>query len=566
MRPDPGSRWRARAAWAGALAMLLSHALLAWRARSPAFLTNGDDSRYFLLADSLRRLRYVNIWEVGQPLERDYPPAYPALLSLWGALGGDNYDWLLLLNIAASVAALLVLFVVLKRLWSTTVALLGLLAVFANPMLILVAGLVRPESLYLALSLSALALAAAPSPTSRHRLAAGIAAIFAALARIPGIALIGALGLFWLQRRRFRAAVTLALSSTVVVGAWLYVSLVSPSAAGSGTYGEDVMRGVHPGVLGTVRDLAGRAAAQVANYLGRILPQDFGFPAVPGTVLDNLVVGGTLAVLATAGLFLLYRRWPPAAYYLLAYGGILVLWPWRSWRFVVPVLPLIAAAVILGAGAVAARLRARMRTPAGMLAALTLAVTGALATADLIDRAARCERGYLPPDESCLTADQRSFFQAVDFVNREVPTDAVFFSWKTEPLYLYTQRLTVDRRWALDVLDRIDATGLGPLATAGVTHVLLSHLHPGELRVAGKLESHCSELHLLAEFETALVFELVGSDGGTVEAFGQNAESGACRALSEYRQATIDAETGESLLDFNSKWPPPDQEAVVRAR
>jgi hypothetical protein len=546
--------------------MLLAHTLLAWRARSPALLTNGDDSRYFLLADSLRRLRYANIWEVGQPLERDYPPVYPALLSLWGVLGGDNYDWLLVLNIVASVASLLVLFVVLKRLWSPTVALLGLLAVFANPKLILVAGLVRPESLYLALSLSALALAAASRSTGWHRFASGFAAILGALARIPGIALLGALGLFWLQKRRFRAAVTLALSSTVLVGAWLYVSLMSPSLADSGTYGEDVMRGVHSGVLATVRDQAARASGQVANYLGRILPQDFGFPAVPGTILDNLVVGGTLALLAAIGLFLLYRRWPPAAYYLLAYGCVLVLWPWRSWRFVVPVLPLIATAVVLGAGAVAARLWPRLRTPAALMAALTLAVAGALATEDLIDRADRCDRGRLPPAESCLTLDQRSFFQAADFVNREVSTDAVFFSWKTEPLYLYTQRLTVDRRWALDVLDRSDATGLGPLATAGVTHVLLSHLHPGELSVAGKLESHCSELHLLAEYDTALVFELVGRDGWRIEANGRAAESGACRALSEYRQATIDAETGESLLDFNSEWPPPNQEAVVRAR
>jgi len=546
--------------------MLLSHALLAWRARSPAFLTNGDDSRYFLLADSLRRLRYVNIWEVGQPLERDYPPAYPALLSLWSALRGDSYDWLLVLNIVASVASLLVLFVVLKRWWSPTVALLGLLAVFANPMLILVAGLVRPESLYMALSLSALALAAAPSPRGWHRFAAGIAAVLAALARIPGIALIGALGLFWLQKRRLRAAVTLMVSATVLVGAWLYISLMSPSVAGSGTYGEDVMRGVHPGVLDTVRDQAARAGAQVANYLGRILPYDFGFPAVPGTILDNALIGGALALMATIGLWLLYRRWPPATYYLIAYGCILVVWPWRSWRFLVPVLPLLATAVVLGAGGAAARLGARMRTPAALLAALILAVTGALATADLIDRADRCERGSMSPDESCLTVDQRSFFQAVDFVNREVSADAVFFSWKTEPLYLYTQRLTVDRRWAVDVLDRSDAAGLGPLATAGVTHILLTHLHPGELRVAGKLESHCSALHLLAGFETALVFELVGSDGSETEADGRAAESGACRALSDYRQATIDGETGESLLDFNSEWPPPQQEAVARAR
>jgi Gpi18-like mannosyltransferase len=252
--------------------MLLSHALLAWRARSPAFLTNGDDSRYFLLADSLRRLRYVNTWEVGQPLERDYPPVYPALLSLWSALRGDSYDWLLVLNIVASVASLLVLFVVLKRLWSPTVALLGLLAVFANPKLILVAGLVRPESLYLALSLSALALAAAPSPTGWQRLATGTAAIFATLARIPGIALLGALGFFWLQKRRFRAAVTFALSSTVLVGAWLYVSLMSPSLADSGTYGEDVMRGVHPGILDTVRDQWRRPACFCSTGAGRRRP------------------------------------------------------------------------------------------------------------------------------------------------------------------------------------------------------------------------------------------------------------------------------------------------------
>ncbi len=175
----------------------------------------------------------------------------------------------------------------------------------------------------------------------------------------------------------------------------------------------------------------------------------------------------------------------------------------------------------------------------------------------LVDRAGQCKRGSLPPDDSCLGADQRSFFPALEFVNHELPDDAVFFAWKAEPFYLYTARTTLNRRRAQEALSQIDSLGLEPLAREGVTHLLLSRLHPGELQVAEQLERRCLELALLKAFaRRTLLFEIV-------EPGREPTEGAACRALAGYRRAATDPATGRWLRDFRLAWPPPAEASVL---
>ncbi len=183
------------------MVLLGIHGLLAWLARSPAILTIGDDAKYLLLARSLRTLRYSSVWEIGQPTHLDYPPVYPLALSLWGSLVRDNYDLLLLFNVCASVAALAVLFLVVSRLWSPWLGLLALASIFANPSLISIVGVLRPESLYMFLSLVAVAASLMPRITRAVPLSSA-AAFGAALTRPTGVALVPAIFLNWLLEKR----------------------------------------------------------------------------------------------------------------------------------------------------------------------------------------------------------------------------------------------------------------------------------------------------------------------------------------------------------------------------
>ena len=540
-------RTHARIGWALVALLLLVHAGLAWSIRSPAILTDGDDARYYLLGQSIRDFQYANTWEIGRPAHRDYPPGYPAVLALWGGIHGDHYDLLLLLNVAASTAALLMVFLFVKRRWSPLAAVLSVVALFANPHLARLAGLLRPESLFTALSLAALGLAASSPPSRGHRVWAGALAIFAGLTRGLGIALVPALFLHWVQERRFRAAAIFAAISAATVGPWLVWSFVGSAGAADGAYSSDFVLGMgEPRSVG--RQLLVRVTHHVPTYLGAFIPHSLMLPAVSGTVVDNLVFGGGVAVAGAAGLWLYYRRWRPAAYYLLAYGAILAVWPWFSSRFIVPLLVLIAPAVLLGCEAIVGRASRKMAAAVMTIVAVMMAVGGGLESADLVRRAAACDRGSRPVDDACLSRDSRAFFSAAAYVERELPDDAVLFSGRPATLHLYTDRMTLSRSRVMHTV-MADSVGLEPLREEGVTHLLIGHVKNTEVDLAAQLTSRCGELTLLASFEArALLLQLLPPTEAA-------ASQAACDALRAYLRAATDPTTGLPA-PFEREWPP----------
>jgi hypothetical protein len=71
-------------------------------------------------------------------------------------------------------------------------------------------------------------------------------------------------------------------------------------------------------------------------------------PTIPGTPIDNILWLLLLAVCLAAGLIVLLRRWPAAAWYLLLSGGILMVWPYPIERLFAPLLPILAGTVLVG--------------------------------------------------------------------------------------------------------------------------------------------------------------------------------------------------------------------------
>ncbi len=531
------------------MVLLGIHGLLAWLARSPAILTIGDDAKYLLLARSLRTLRYSSVWEIGQPTHLDYPPVYPLALSLWGSLVRDNYDLLLLFNVCASVAALAVLFLVVSRLWSPWLGLLALASIFANPSLISIVGVLRPESLYMFLSLVAVAASLMPRITRAVPLSSA-AAFGAALTRPTGVALVPAIFLNWLLQKRYRVAAVFAGVSTLVVGGWLYLTLVAPRGGAVGTYRRDMTLGMEANSLSSLSVLLRRSVSHTAYYLGRALPQGLGLPAIQDRLWDNLLFGGGLILFGSVGLYVLYRRWRPAALYLLAYGLILALWPWQSSRFLVPTLPLAVVAALLGVGCIAGLVSSRWKTPAAAILALSFAVAGSMSTVGLLERTRGCQSDVPFLDSGCVSADQRSYFQALDYIATELPTDAVLFSSRPEPIYLYAHRFTINRIRGVAALYASGPSDLEPLRAEGATHVLLSHLQGSDLEIFEQLAARCSQLALLARFEPrALLFQLGDHPIN-------RPSDDACAALQDFRESTSDPESGQLRRDFQAEWPP----------
>lgn len=511
-----------------AAGLLVLFALLAWLASPGGIGTGQDDAIYVFLARSLRSFGYHDLYLVGTPAHNMYPPVYPATLALLSVLVGERIALLQAFGIAAATAALGVTAVVLRSLWSTGVALVVLTPLVFNPHLVGTAGKIGSDAIYLLFSLLALWLLARTPPTPRLLLAAGALAILAALSRSVGVTLLGALALHWLLERRYAAVALFTAASAATVGFWLLWTALAPEQYVGRSYIADAgFRGEGPQVSFAMV-LLERATSNLPLYFGSFIPNRIGIPQLPGpAALDLLVVVG-VAVALLAGLLVLWRRWRPAALYLLAYGALLTFWPWALGRFLNVLIPLLVAAVLLGAGALAQRVNPRWRFPAIAALGFALALVGGIRSARLIQERSACDWGSELPPAECRRGMHGAFFDALEYVDRNVPAGAVIVSGKPAPVYFFTGRPTIALMRAVSYSPQ---TFPELLREERVRYVILGGLHPVEYHsLAPLLEASCDSLVLEAEFEPrTYVFRF--------EAAGVAAHGPACRAIAEYRAA-----------------------------
>jgi hypothetical protein len=521
---------RTRLIWACVVGLLLIHAGLAWALRMPGVLTGEDEAIYLLLARELGHFRYSDVFLAHQPIHAMYPPAYPAALQLWSLVAGTWFDGYLVIGIACSAAALVLTFLAVRRVASPWLALLVLATLAVNPYLIERAGAVATEAPYMLLTM--VALWCAMRGDRKSLLIAGTAAVMAALTRSIGMTIFAALAANWLWGRKFFAA-AVGATAALTVSAWLIWSFAAPGKLVGASYAADFTQGgVGRGtaLIGFPAVLAGRIATNVPNYVGIAIPSILPLPAVPGTTLDNML-GALLTVVGLAsGLRILWRSWRVAVLYVAATAAVLAVWPWHIERFVMPLLPLLVTALLLGVGAVVARRWPRARFPAmaGVAGMLCLASLGQV-TSELAAMAP-CERGQAPPAASCVTSDQASFFAALDYVKRELPADAIVLTTKRATAYYYTGRPQI--QWQA-------AASAGPdslipfLRDGGVDYVILGSLHWADLdQLPRALEPNCAALGLDRAFPPrTYVFRLRDP--------GERDDGSGCRALAEHRQKNL---------------------------
>lgn len=507
-------------AWV-ALGLLALHAVLAWLLRDPGILTVQDDAHHLILAEALRDFQYRDLFRVDAPLHSRYPPGYPALLAVWEPLVGGRFDGLVALNIALSVGALALLYWGVARLWGPLMALAVLAPLAVSAHLLEVTGQVRSEALYLFLTMAALVALAGTKRRPGLLVAAGAAAIMAAVTRSIGIAIVGAVVVHWVLERRKVAAPTFIGASALTVGAWLLWTFRAPEQVVGRSYAADLTfdpaAGESPGLVWI---LVERVSRNIPDYAHPWLGYHLAVPNLRWTTVDNFIVALVLSGALVLGLVVLFRQWRAAALYLASYLAILLIWPWAMGRFLLPVIPLLLLAVLLGlrhgVEASAARLRSRREGPgsgrpwiarvtgsrAGWAAVLAFAFAttawGSARSAAWIADRMECQRGSVPPQASCLWADQASYFEALTYIDQELPEDAVFLSAKSEPLFYYTRRLTAP----IDLALAQSPDGFLPfLREYGTGFILLGSLQQAEIhRLPDLLEPNCRGLALEAEF------------------------------------------------------------------
>ncbi|MDH5199041.1 MAG: hypothetical protein OEY20_17495, partial [Gemmatimonadota bacterium] len=195
-------------------------------------------------------------------------------------------------------------------------------------------------------------------------------------------------------------------------------------------------------------------------------------------------------------------------------------------------------------------MRGRLATPAVLLVAGVMAVQGATQTTGVLRSILRCRSTGTLSTSTCLTPDARDFFAVLEFVGRETPEDAILFTSKPEPAFVYAGRKTVARAAMVAALARDTSASLTPLRDAGVTYVLLAHVASTDQGIFREIERRCSLVTVVARFGRRTYLFAVGRESATAAPDG-------CSALDEYRRNATDPGSGQFAPYFRS-WPPSD--------
>ncbi len=536
------SRW-----WPAAL--LLVHLALVWCGRAPMLLTRQDDARYLVLSRALRVGTFRDLMWPGAPFHHLYPPGYPALLAIWSAIGGERFDWIVALQAGMSGLTLLLMYDASRRALGRQIALAALAALALNPSLMEWAGQIASEpplALCMALAIWA---SQAMAPGRRQVAIIVVAAAMAPLMRTAGVVLPCAVVLHWLLQRRYRDAGLAAIVSVIVVGTLAWWILTDPSPVPGSSYAGDVVRATGTGAAHGARvtflgELLRRLTKNAIDYPTRIIPWLLPMPTVVGTIIDNVFATVAIGLAVTAGLVGAARRSQLATLVVLGTVGLLWVWPYREARYVVPILPVVLPMTMLGVAGLGRFVSPRTATLALTGAVLLIAGTGAWRSMDALRQKMSCGATDAPQRYNCVSAEQQEFFQAVDFIRDSLPTDARILSAKSEPLYLYSGRITAPfaRLFQLD-----SASFWSAVQRDGTDYILLTDLQELERAyLAPWLSGRCGDLQLVKAFSpSTLLFRsppdaihpLTGAVGNAVtESVAESvAERRACDALSRYR-------------------------------
>ena len=326
-----------------------------------------------LLGRALHGFQYRELFRIDRPVHIMYPPVYPSVLSLWSAIGGEGFNWLVILSIASSVGALALVFSSLRAAWGPRVALACLAALAANPSLIDTAGGLAAEAPFTFFEVLALWTFTREPARPRLVVLAVAASIAAALTRSIGVTLIAAIGLFWLWRHRFLTLAIYAVVVTLTVGLWLGWTATSAEQAPGKSYIADACGSKARARRGVISSSSAsrtrRRTCSPSTCSCRVPPSR---PGPSTTYWHAHRHAGPAGRVRPA----LWATWPAAFLYLAAYGGLLLLWPWPVPRFIVPVLLLIVPITLVGVGRLVSVFRPRWEESAIVVASGVLVLNG----------------------------------------------------------------------------------------------------------------------------------------------------------------------------------------------
>jgi hypothetical protein len=261
-------------------------------------------------------------------------------------------------------------------------------------------------------------------PARRPALVAIVLAFLAFLTRSIGLALVLPVGVWLWTRRQRGALVGWAIASLVVVGGWFAYTEVARFDAASRSYvSQFALSDVQVG--SRFLRVVARVWQHFVAYATKHVPFTMSLPSLPGTLVDNLAWLGINAVAITAGFVVFWRKWRAAAVYALLYFGLVLIWPFEDGRLLIPMMPLLLLAFLLGARWLTGLLPVGLRTPA-MAILVALPVLGTLQGAyERFSRYRSCDRADPYTSAGCYDPARLTLLAGARYLKAHAPPGAV---------------------------------------------------------------------------------------------------------------------------------------------
>jgi hypothetical protein len=422
-----------------------------WRMVPQVCGTFHDDAIYVITAKALAQDQgYRLIFLPQAPIQTKYPILYPALLAmvwkLWPAFPANLLlmKWLTLVCGAATVG-LFYLYVIRFGYFSRTSAAISALICAASPIFIYFATQTLTEIPFALLVILALwsfdAQMEEPVSKRSRQFYVGILLALPFLCRSLGLTLV--LAALFIQHCHGRPLRWMALGMAIVMGPWVFWML-----AGFGGWNHDPVIGYYTDYLSWWTSMGWGTVFQITFQNLFYILMSTAIACVEG--LNNIVHAFNswvwLFIFCFLGAILLFtiiadlRSWRLLPFYIMAYLGLAMLWPWLPNRFLVPILPFLLCYLLQGFKIFCQRRQIRTRYLLAIGLCLILATNlGLLCRYGRFANQFGFPYGHLVKEP----ATWDSYKDIFHWLKTHSQPDDVIASWNDSMIFLYTGRRAI---------------------------------------------------------------------------------------------------------------------------
>lgn len=466
-----------------------------------------DDGMYVILAKALatgRGYRWLHI--PGAPPATHFPPGYPAVLALLWWISpqfpGNLATFELANALFMSLAAVGVFYFARSRFGMSAfgAATLALATTLGIPTLTL-SVMLMSEPLFLALLIPILLYAEwmldGASRRTRHVVSLALLVGAATLVRTHGIALLGAITILLLLRRRYRDAALFACVASLVLLPWqLFVAanahVVPATMQGNyESYGAWFAAGLRADGPRLVFRTLLRTTGNLLGMFGVLVA-----PSLPAAI--RVLAIAVVVSLGAVGARMLWRRAPATALFLALYSAIVLVWPFWPSRFFWGIWPLIVFLPVLG---LRQAIEWRAETPKARGARYVALVAGVLMICGYV---AYNITGYRHEWWASIPRHVSDEVRPVlAWVANHTPANAVVATEAETSVYLYTGRVAVPV--GTFTVDEFFAPRT-PVENAAIIDTVVTRYHPMAVVVSsGPMRDAVRELALAKPPKLAVV-------------------------------------------------------------